>query len=348
MNIHNNINNIIENANLKYINFKIIKQNIRFLYNNFYLPFNNTHLTIDITPTLLHNTIEYKNILNQILNSYLYKQYISKINKIVKPSIYSLKYKHLNFYFISDNIRDNEIASKLFYISCLMYELYNKKKKYNIIWIPINVKRDINIQFGAFTTSGVTYSDLQDENCINVIITRYEEIEKLLIHELIHAFKLDGSHLHNDKDFCCIKKEYNKLKPKIYNYEYSIYESWTELMASYIFLVLKFYKLDKKLFEEKMMCYIVFEIIYSYNIIYNLFDIHNTNKIDGCNKQISLYEYYYIKALAYNNYVLNDINNHIDKYSNIINIIKLNGDDFFIEMKKFWFKVDNFKYMLLC
>lgn len=347
MDIYNKINNIIEKINLNNINIDLIKKNINFLYTHFYIPFNNIHIKNNTKPILLqNNTNNYRNILNQILSSHLYREYISKINKIKNPLIYNLKYKNLEFYYIKTNDNDNEIAIKLFNICCLMYENYNKNKKYNIIWIPIDVKRDINKVFGAFTTSGITYP--QDDTTINVIVSRYEEIEKLLIHELIHAFKLDGSHLHNDKDFCCIKKEYNKIKPKIYNYEYSIYESWTELMASYIFLVLKFYKLDKKIFKEKMLCNIIFEIIYSYNIVYNLFDIHNTDKIDDCNKKISLYEYYYIKAFAYNNYLLQDINDHNNKYLQINNMIKniQNQDKFFIEMKKHWFKVDNFRYML--
>lgn len=79
-----------------------------------------------------------------------------------------------------------------------------KSKKINnslIIWIPIQTKRDFkyktisdshlekcNNDFKAFTTSGLTIDYGEYKVCI---VTRMEEIQKLLIHELIHNVDID-------------------------------------------------------------------------------------------------------------------------------------------------------------
>ena len=161
------------------------------------------------------------------------------------------------------------------------------------IWIPIDSDRDFNYNeinsnnlkecvkhYKAFTVSGMTLT-LGCFNCNNnltnssnqdpriTIITRYEEIEKLLIHELIHNLYLDGSNYHGK--FNEIINKYNNIKNKNnYNYEFSIYESYTELLSTFFYLLFKninepIEKIKKILFGQ-----ILIEIIYSYNIIVNI------------------------------------------------------------------------------
>ena len=130
----------------------------------------------------------------------------------------------------------------------------------DIVWIPINKKRNFkydkisktNIKktqdnFEAFVASGVTFG----LNPRITIVTRYEEVEKLLIHELIHNYNLDGSGFH-DNNHSLIKK-YSKIKNshtmsniKNYDYPYSLYESYTELLSSYLSMIFRNWDLTEK------------------------------------------------------------------------------------------------------
>ena len=98
-----------------------------------------------------------------------------------------------------------------------MKKYFNDYTDTVIIWIPINKGRDFNEnsinsytlsnsrdKFEAFTASGLTFSgSINNNNERYTIITRYEEIEKLLIHELAHNYGIDGSlsHNHEFKEF---------------------------------------------------------------------------------------------------------------------------------------------------
>ena len=86
----------------------------------------------------------------------------------------------------------------------------NNQTRY-VIWIPIDSNRDYEFntidkeklkhcehEYKAFTVSGVTHSIHPNPRI--TVITRYEEIEKLLIHELIHNLHLDGSNFHSELD----------------------------------------------------------------------------------------------------------------------------------------------------
>lgn len=178
------------------------------------------------------------------------------------------------------------------------------------------------------------------------IVTRYEEVEKLLIHELIHNYNIDGSEYHNQ--LTKILNEYKNVKNnnisknKNYHYEFSIYESYTELLSTYFYLLFENIRTNKELNLNELIGKIIIELIYSYNLISNLIDINGyTNYDDFRNKlffsgEICKYEYYYIKALMYNNFELefgNCLNDFKCIYSNIINMIKKNQniDDLLME-----------------
>ena len=181
------------------------------------------------------------------------------------------------------------------------------------------------------------------------IIARYEEVIKLLLHELIHNFNLDGSKYNIDlSDF---KKKYNEKKKKNYKYHHDHYESYTELLSSYfniLFFLINRDDIDKKILEM----YIIIEILYSYNCIINLMKI---NKIDfselnekSFKGDICIYEYYYLKALMYNNFKLIEINNENDLMKMLLCVLKLNNDN--VLLKKIhdnYVKNNNFKYCYL-
>ena len=238
-----------------------------------------------------------------------------------------------------------------------------------IIWIPIDSNRDFehntindknlkksSEEYKGFTVSGVTFGS----NPRYTIVTRYEEVEKLLLHELIHNFYLDGSNFHSNLKN--IIKDYTKTKNntqsqiKNYNYEYSIYESYTELLGTYLYLLFDNIELSESQIQNKLMGQICSEILYSYNTIANLAKLNNLNTWEQfINSQsflgnICIYEYYYLKGLMYNNFLLllpSNQDQFIKMYKEIINLIRNSSDD---KLLKNIFDCSipqsNFKYIL--
>jgi hypothetical protein len=273
------------------------------------------------------------------------KNELEKTNQIIKIVDSNMIFYYLD---LGNYESDIKIINKLFSQSvCLAKytELYEKGEVI-IIWIPVNTRRDYthltinkeNLEssiekFEAFTASGVTYG----ENPRITIISRYEEIGKLLIHELIHNFDLDGSGYHECNE--SLIKTYKEIKnpptqSQIQNYDYSfsIYESYTELLSSYLSIIFRNINLtNKKDLLERFETEILIELLYSYNTISNLIKINNYDTYEEFEVEqkfrgdICVYEYYYLKGLMYNNYKLTICNNKEmfqDNYLKIINIKK--------------------------
>ena len=247
-----------------------------------------------------------------------------------------------------------------------------------IIWIPIDKQRNFSFNqinksnlkktednFEAFVASGVTFGS----NPKFTIVTRYEEVEKLLIHELIHNYGIDGSNYHNkltntiDKYKIVKNNMVNNIgsNTKInYDYEYSIYESYTELLSTYFYLLFKNLSdnIQPDKIKKKLLGQIIVELIYSYNLISNLaylngFDtwdkFKNNLTFDG---DICVYEYYFIKGLMYNNYQIEigtKLEDYKDIYQKIIDLaekIKLSDDQLLKQIYKTYKKQRNFKYQI--
>ena len=209
------IQTLLDKIDTSLINLKIIRKNIKFLMNEyrdikkFYLQFSNLKLQVIDIPK---DSDLYKKTLSIIKNSYLNS--FSYINAKVKDiiSIKLIKYSNLSFYYIQlDNLsleNDITIFKNLFLQALTLINHYNKSTQDIIVmWIPVRKDRDFNYtlinkeninasvnNFNAFTASGVTFG----HNPRISILTRYEEINKLMYHELIHNFGIDGSNYHNE------------------------------------------------------------------------------------------------------------------------------------------------------
>jgi len=381
-NIYDCLKNIIEKEKIdfKNINFELIKKNIETLKNIFIKLKNEYNILINNKKKITYKKIftldkDYNQIFKLIMSSIFSENKII-INEVKKLKyIGQLSYLNIDFYWIyTDN--ENELykkALKMFIISlCLnKFKYANDEIKRIIIWIPINKKRDffdnkINKEtlfnsyknFEAFTVSGVTWGS----NPKYTIITRYEEVEKLLIHELIHNYNIDGSSYH--REFKIIINKYNNYKnnknskKSNYNYEYSIYESYTELLSTYFYLLFANIELSNREIKDKLLGQIVIELIYSYNIIANLIKLNNYNNYDDFLKDkkfignICFYEYYYIKGIMYNNYLLkfgNNINEFKKIYLSIIKMIENNNTNDDLLMRNIYLnyiKLTNFRYQI--
>jgi hypothetical protein len=365
------IQTLLEKIDTSLINLKIIKKNIKFLMNEyreikkFYLQFSSLKLQVIDIPK---DSELYNQTLSIIKNSYLSSfNYINaKVKDII--SLKLLKYSNFSYYYIQlDNIspeKDLAIFKNLFIEALTLINHYKKNtKNIVVIWIPVRRNRDFNFSiinkenintsvnnFNAFTASGVTFN----HNPRISILTRYEEINKLMYHELIHNFGIDGSTYHDELKKDGILENYIKIKTNnSYNYEYSLYESYTELISSYLNII--FITLRQNITDEKLKyilkAKIIIEIIYSYNTISNIIKLNNFTDYEEFKKNksfcgnICFYEYYFLKALMYNNLILekpvskNDFSRYYSK------IIKINDDDLLKEVFNKSIKQNNFSYI---
>jgi hypothetical protein len=374
------IQTLLEKINTSFINLKIIKKNIRFLMNEyrdikrFYLEFVNLKLQVIDIPK---DSELYNKTLSIINNSYLNSfNYINdKIKNVL--SIKLLKYSNLSYYYIQLDNQSPENDINIFknlFIEALTLINHYKKETSNIIviWIPVRKNRDFNYSlinkqninasvnnFNAFTASGVTFN----HNPRISILTRYEEINKLMYHELIHNFGIDGSNYHNELKRDGILERYMKIKTNnSYNYEYSLYESYTELISSYLNII--FVTLRQNINNDPkrasitddnlkyiLMTKIIIEIIYSYNTISNIIKLNSFTDYDTFKKDktfcgdICFYEYYFLKALLYNNLILEKPVNKDDFLRYYSKIIKINDDNLLKEIFNKSVKQNNFSYI---
>ena len=365
------IQTLLDKIDTSLINLKIIRKNIKFLMNEyrdikkFYLQFSRLKLQIIDIPK---DSDLYKKTLSIIKNSYLSSfNYINNQTKNI-IAIKLIKYSNLSFYYIQlDNLSlDNDISifKNLFLHALTLINHYNKTTQdIIVIWIPVRKDRDFNYSlinkenidssvnnFNAFTASGVTFG----HNPRISILTRYEEINKLMYHELIHNFGIDGSNYHDELKKDGILERYIKIKTKnSYNYEYSLYESYTELISSYIniiFITIKQNITDDSL-KYILMTKIIIEILYSYNTISNIIKLNNFTDYESFKKNksfcgdICFYEYYFLKALLYNNLILEKPANKNDFSRYYSKIIKINDDNLLKDIFNKSIKQNNFSYI---
>jgi len=350
------IKKLINTINLNNLNLNLIKKNCIYLYEihkkikPFWKDINHEHEILNKDDEIYKNI--FKTTKNSLVGEYNYvNNELKKNSQIIEITNGTLKFYYID---LGNYKKDIALINELFNQSiCLakFQDLYNKQNIL-IIWIPIERKRDFNFKtineeniqksidnFNAFTASGVTYG----KNPRITVISRYEEISKLLLHELIHNYNIDGSsfHEHNHN----LIKNYAKIKnPKTpsglnnYDYSFSIYESYTELLSSYFSMIFRNINLDvKEELLERFKTEIIMEILYSYNTISNLIKLNNYEGFEDFKKEkkfrgdICVYEYYYLKGLLYNNYELCLCNSKEDFKNNYEKIINIEKEDLLLE-----------------
>lgn len=369
MNVFNNLNKLIENINFDYFNFNIINKNVKQLL-KFHSELQNIWNNIKIIE-IKEELLDRKNnlIIKKILTRSIFKDYKFIVNITKKNfKIYKFYCDNIEFYYLDILNKFNDDINKIKFMMKITLTL----KKFNnylnlnhniiIIWLPVDKNRDYNHNiinnellkecednFNAFTCSGVTFGG----NPRFTIITRYEEVEKLLIHELIHNFRLDGSNFHHQMND--LIDELKIIKLNNYDYEFSIYESYTELLCTYLSIL--FFNIEinnTKILKNKIKSLIILEIVYSYNIISNLLNLNNSLDSDvyffG---NICFYEYYYIKGLMYNNFIIelgNNSSSFYNIYKKILEMLKKinKNEKLLIYIKNNFFKTNNFKYTISC
>lgn len=353
---------------------KVSIQECDHFYNEF-LKLHNIHrkylsLSYQSSPVTRNIELHHKNI--EMVNNKLVKDYVNNAD-LYKIIFGKNNLRNLHFYFC---VKKNEavnvsLLNRLIFIALYFYE--RSKKRINIYWIPINIKRvykyksiydikESQERFSAFSTSGVNLGNTS-------VVTRIEEVEKLLIHELIHNIKLDM----RDKIPSQIYNKYTVDKSVFFNCSLDnspillieIFTEWSCTMyyiMFYIFFLIQSLDFQIEIPISKDKFNALFDILYqtqkkySYKTILKILHLNQYNSIKSFNKtkifygDYPFYEYYYLKFMAM--YHL-DYTENIHIYNDILKLLQLNlpvsrnAEKYFGKIKKKLMKkkMINFKFI---
>ena len=283
----------------------------------------------------------------------LFSKYMpSNIKKEITKNKIIINYRfcNMNINFICNNSQNNynEYILKILNVIYFLSNYTSKNKSITINLCLTNNKKIINnyIQEPENINSGL---------CMNneILIFRKEEWFKVLIHELIHCFKLDFSFMNTNNFEKKIKKEFN-LK----NVDLNLFECYTEFWANIInicFYVLRNYKMN---LISKINDFIKLETLYSILIMNNIlikqdmlysdFFIKNDYR-----ENTNVFCYYILKSimlynkniflewcntnkniLIFNNFKIDEFINLLIKQSKSINNIVNNLDNILLDLYK--------------
>lgn len=294
---------------------------------NYFWEGNIININREIKKKLPVNIKDKKNILSNLeSSSFICKKILKHVVNNFK-NIYNIKLHYFNQEIVIYTfIPHNELLLSIYYILFILYlNKDNKNNRNNILKIhlfPIdNVKylpkkyenidsKHIN---SAFTI--IYYNMIAGP----IYIWRYDELNKVLIHELLHSFHYDISLL----DY---KNSY------FYNIK-NLNECFTEYMATLYFISLKLFLINNNAkFNYKIFKKILFNIInkenkYNNELIKIILNYNNFKKINNFLsseyiENTSLFCYIVLKSSLLNNFIRNgniffEINN-----SNLNNVIQ--------------------------
>lgn len=254
---------------------------------------------------------------------YIDNSVINYINKYIKYS-FKINYNNTN---IIINTKNNKIEKSLINNVLNVIDntrnLINNNKHLNIILYLTDLKKRFpkkkdTVLGPKNVNSGVTIHYTSEiNNNGTIILYRKEEIIKVLIHEIIHSFKCD---------YELFKEKYNKIFFKEFNFENDKYininESYVEINALIIFLIMKIKKNNEKL--SKFNVYLNEEKKYSLmkmNQILNYYNINNLKGNISFKQNSNIFSYYITKTG-----LLVKINEFL-KFMENINNLKIKNED---------------------
>lgn len=247
------------------------------------------------TPLAVHNEIE-----SSILEKNIYKiNYQTKTINLTTYTINGRKISNKQFKTIINRIVLISLLSSLDTINIDLYFTKQEKK----------IGKNVNLLGPNEINSGMTSWG----NINKIAIFREEEMNKLIIHELIHYCNLDFHSL----DFSYIDNYNINPSTKII-----LNESYTELMANIINCICCSYEYQERENKELFKLYLNYETkysIYQCAKILILFGFKNyqdfTKNYDGKNKfrqTTSVFSYFFVKCALLNN--MNNFGKFLDSY----------------------------------
>lgn len=199
-----------------------------------------------------NNNILYINSINKLKNNSFIstKRKNEFINKFIH--MWKIKYKNTYIYLFLDKQNINSWIKELHKIleRIQIMRIYAKNKKDLYIYIyPSEYKKIIsnnneitidNINSGSSTT--YLYSNVNGIICL----WRKEELKKVLIHEIIHAFHLDRIHPNHNE-------AYTELRALLYNIYFELYERNLPITKQNINILLEYEKYFSFLQSNKVL-----------------------------------------------------------------------------------------------
>lgn len=250
----------------------------------------------------------------------------SKFLKIDIPKTFKIchririKYRgiNINFEFYDNKLNKTKANSLLNFILIIIKIIKtNRCSNFDFILINYNKKKTIPID-GVFKTSNINsgYTTMY-ENTSSIVVFRKNEMYKVLIHELIHGFRIGNLNFVDDK--------IDNLYPNVYRNE--INEAVVESYACILNVVL--YSLINKM---NILENIKKEQNYSIKQAYNVYNIIKNNK-----QETNVVSYYILKS-----FLIQDVYNFLNNIeNNTYNIEKILNSNVIV-------KKNNIKNMKMC
>lgn len=305
------VQKIIKNCNSKYAKILMISEQIELPING-QNPFIGKPDDISVPGYLNCNErlkmLLYDNMYIPInIINYIERQEIKCINVIIENIDLNLYIPTINI----DLYNVNNIINRIIHICTIFKTISKINNEYtiNINIIFTEFKKKINYKDTFLRQDNINSGMTKRGEIIN--IWRYEEFEKVLIHELIHYFNFDF--IENHKDFYTLQ-HFIKTNYHIVGKDY-INESYTETLALIIHtLFCCFYMGNFNYFDNLLKL----EVIYNTFQVGKIIKFFNGKKFDdiktiNINQTTSVFSYFIIKcSLLYNidNFLL-FINNNI-------------------------------------
>lgn len=244
--------------------------------------------------------INFRKIEN-IDNKFFHKSVLERINKYMRyDEIYLCKINNyeVKIHYIYGNAASKDIKNfiiwNVLHILNGLNELKPLEYNLNIRLIDLNKKKKMSkILDSSNINSGLTI-EYNNSNTKDIYVYRREEMIKVLIHELLHAYNFENF----------IRKSENKRLKELFKLDRNIYigETYIDTIACYINLIIYsliesklYYIVDKEELVKK-------NLIIERNHIFNQGHIileHYKNNDNIINDDVNAIEYYVLKAILW-------------------------------------------------
>ena len=271
-------------------------------------------------------------ILNVFISPYIFDKIIKLQNITEVKSSYKSNKLTLKIYHKDNDINNFQINIILITIYTLLeyYRMTNKNLHIEYFFTDLKKQLDQSKKEKVLTSSeinsGVTIHYFGKKK---IFIYRKEEVEKLSIHEMIHALEID-------KNILKYPIKYDNLIKCHYNINHSndirIYEAFTETTAVLLNIVIDSL-LTKKNVQDLLMNEINFNIFQCKKIM-NYFNTDKLFTYDTCTpdnlvwkENTSVLSYFFFKTIGLlnSNYFINNIMNNV-KIDNYYHFLKNNTE----------------------
>jgi hypothetical protein len=304
-------NGVKEHYNNSNIQFNFSKSFWKEIYK--YYELINKQYTTNLNIIINENINQNLDIIDKIKSNLFTKNTFvsSNIRKTLHKYIYVHEFvcNQIRILYFSNNIKltvksINDVYLCIYRVHAIT-KLFNNNKPIIISIFPTLFKKTINKLSKKIkplgtknVNSGLTFYSLSDNDNGTIIIWRYEELKKVLIHELFHAIYIDLGLILNENLF----KKYMKINFKL-NKFIGVNESYVETIASIFNILLYIIETTKS--KSYIKDYIHIELFYCITKASQILNYYNFNSLDELikskqkvfNQNSNVFSYYILKTM---------------------------------------------------